>query len=265
MIWLARRLKHDFPTWERSAQTAFILALALLALAIGLGLWGPDEARLGALAGAVGLLVVLQLTVLWANRGMVTDLTQAQRLYLAEDFDAVRSLLEALRDQKKADMRALTLLGNTYRQLGRLEDSHRELYEALNKAPNHHFPMYGFGRTLLSEGNYAEAAETLRRSLELGAPTAVAVDLAEALYRAGQNAEAVEALQKVGTLALEQEPHRLLMAQYLLYRLGAGNRPANEVVSLGLPYWMAAAARFQQTQYGADLTQDIRHMHGRTE
>jgi tetratricopeptide (TPR) repeat protein len=265
MMWLARRLRQDFPTWERSTQIAFILALFLLVVAAVLVLFGPAEARLGALIGVIGLLLVMEITVLWANRGMVTPFTQARRLYLAEDFEGARAILEPLRETKKADMRALTLLGNTYRQLGRLEDSHRVLYEALDKAENHHFPLYGFGRTLLSEGNYAEAAEVLQRSLTAGAPAAVGVDLAEALYRAGREREALDALTKVDEQTLAQEAPRLLMSQYLLYRMGEGSLPDEAVLRLGISYWVATATRFAHTQYGADLTQDIRHMHGRTE
>jgi tetratricopeptide (TPR) repeat protein len=265
MIWLARRLRHDFATWERFTQIAFLLALVLLVAAIGLFLFGPSDARLGALIGAVGLLIVLQVSVLWGNRGMVTPLAQAQRLFLADDFEGARGILEPLKDAGKADLRALTLLGNTYRQLGRLEDSHRVLYEALNKAPNHHFPMYGIGRTLLLEGNYAEAAEILRRSIEAGAPVAVNVDLAEALYRAGQMEAALAALSQVDEQMLAQEPPRLLMFQYLRNRLDAGSPPHEAALRLGMPYWEALANRFEQTQYGADLKQDIRHMHGRTQ
>ena len=264
MIWLGRRLWRDFPSWERSTRITFLLALVLLALAAVVILFGPTETRLGALVGAVGLLIVLQITVLWGNRGMVTPFTQAQRRYLAEDFEGALAILEPMNETGKADVRALTLLGNTYRQLGRLDESHRVLYEALNKAPNHHFPMYGFGRTLLSGGNYAEAAEILQRSLDAGAPAAVSVDLAEALYRAGLQEKALAALNKVDEHTLAGEMPRLLMSQYLRYRLDAGDFPDKAVLRSGMPYWEATAARFEQTPYGADLTQDIRHMHGRT-
>lgn len=265
MIWLARRLRHDFPTWERSAQIAFVLALGLFVVAVLLVFFGPEEARLGALIGGIGLLITLQVTVLWANRGMVSPFTQAQRAYLDEDFEQAKLLLEQERAAGRADMRALTLLGNTYRQLGQLNESRTVLYEALDKAPNHHYPLYGIGRTLLSEGNYGEAAQALERALAAGAPAAVRVDYAEALYRANLPSEAVAQLERVEPHILEEEAFRQLMTQYLLYRLHAGTPPEADVIRLGLPYWEATATRFRQTRYGDDLAQDIQHMRGRLE
>jgi tetratricopeptide (TPR) repeat protein len=265
MIWLIRRVWRDFPSWERPAQIALLLALLLLLLALLLIFLGPEDVRLPALIGAGGLILVMQMAVLWANRGMVTPFTQAQRHYLAEDFESARDLLERLHEDGKADARALTLLGNTYRQMGQLGESHRVLYEALNKAPNHHYPLYGFGRTLLSEGNYVEAADHLTRALAAGAPAAVRVDLAEALYRAGDYEGALSALHALESASGSQEPYRQLMAQYLLYRLNAVDAVDAELIRLGLPYWQAAAERFAHSRYGTDLAQDIQNMQGRTE
>lgn len=265
MIWLIRRLRRDFPAWERPAQIALVVAIVLLALALLVIFLGPQEVRLPALIGAGGLILVMQITVLWANRGMVTPFTQAQRHYLAEDFESARILLEGLRAEGKADARALTLLGNTYRQLGQLGESHRVLYEALNKAPNHHYPLYGFGRTLLSEGNYLEAAERFSAALAADAPDSVQVDLAEAAFRAGDGDRALQALRRLDVKTLAQEPHRQLMAQYLLYRLNAVHAVDAELIRQGLPYWQATAERFAHSRYGTDLAQDIQNMQGRTE
>ncbi len=192
--------------------------------------------------------------MLWGNRGMVSAFTQAQRLYLAGDFAAARDLLESVR--AKADARVLTLLGNTYRQLGQLDESEQVLSEAVDKAPDHYFPLYGFGRTLLSEGRYTEAVVAIRRALELNAPPVVRADLGEALYRLNLPEEAVAALEAVPT----DEPHRALMVAYLLHRLGAADPPVAEVVQAGLPYWEAAAERFRHTPYGLALARDVRVM-----
>lgn len=265
MIWLIRRIRRDFMMWERPAQISLIIGLLLLVLALGAAFLGPEDIRLPALIGAGGFILITQITVLWANRGMVTPFTQAQRHYLAGEFEAARTLLEDLRTAGKADARTLTLLGNTYRQLGNLRDSRAVLYEALNKAPNHHYPMYGFGRTLLSEGNYIEAAEYFERSLAAGAPVPVRIDFAEALYRAGDRQGALAALQSDEAALRSQEPYRQLMAQYLLYRLGAVETLDPELIRLGLPYWQAAAERFAHSRYGTELTQDIQHMRERAE
>lgn len=265
MIWLIRSLRRDFVNWERPAQIAVVMAFGLLVVGLGLLFFGPEETRQGALIGVIGLLIVMQIAALWANRGMIKPFPNAQRLYLEEDFEGAKAILETIYAEGNADFRALTVLGNTYRQLGQLEDSHRLLYEALDKAPNHHFSLYGFGRTLLSEGSYAESAEVLQRALNAGAPPAIGVDLAEALYRAGQRDEALAVLRNINFDLLVEEPHRQFMAEYLLYRLNAGSPPDADLVYEELPYWEANAARFRQTQYGDDLAQDIREMRGRAE
>ncbi len=202
----------------------------------------------------VALLIILEISVLWGNRGMVSAFTRAQRLYLDGDFAAARDLLESI--HAKADARALTLLGNTYRQLGQLDQSERVLSEAVDKAPDHYFPLYGFGRTLLSEGRYAEAVVAIRGALELNAPPVVRVDLGEALYRLKMPEEALDVLATAPT----DEPHRALMVAYLLFRLGAADPPVAEVVQAGVPYWEAAAERFRHTPYGLALARDVRAM-----
>ncbi len=254
MIWLIRRLRRDSTVWDRPTRIAFWLGVVLLVVALVLLIAAPPESRLIILISFASLLIIIEISVLWGNRGMVSVFTRAQRLYLDGDFTATRDLLESAR--AKADARALTLLGNTYRQLGQLDESERVLSEAVDKAPNHYFPLYGFGRTLLSGGRYAEAAAALVRSLELDAPPVVRVDLAEAYYRLNMPEKALAALDSVPT----DEPHRALMVAYLLYRLGAADPPAAEVVQAGLPYWEAAAERFRHTPYGLALARDVRAM-----
>ncbi len=254
MIWLVARLRHDFDAWDRATRLAFVLGVALLLIAIITAIIAPAEARLPLLIGAGLLLIVLEATVLWGNRGMVSAYTRAQRLYLEGDLEGARDLLEAVRP--KANARVLTLLGNTYRQLGDLDQSEAVLSEAVDKAPKHYFSFYGFGRTLLSEGRYVEAAEMLRRALELGAPTVVQVDLAEVYYRLNQPNEALVALQNVDT----NEPPRALMISYLRYRLDQAPPPAPELVSEGVAYWQALAERFRATPYGQALLLDVREM-----
>jgi predicted Zn-dependent protease len=256
MFWLIRRLRHDFATWDRSTRLAFGINLILLIIAVVVALAAPPDARLPILAGMAALVIMLEGVVLWGNRGMVSTFTRAQRLYLQGDFDAARDLIEALRP--KADARTLALLGNIYRQVGDLHASEQVLSEAVNKAPNHYFPIYGFGRTLLAEGRYADAVTAIQRALEIGAPSVVRVDLAEAYYRLNQPRETADALRAAGTA--EGEPHRALIAAYLLYRLGEAPPPAPELVEAGLPYWQASAERFRETPYGAALALDVREL-----
>ncbi len=251
------RLLEGYRAWERPARIALLGALGLLVL-VSLALtFGPEAIRLPGVIGFAGLLIVIQLIIMWANRGMVTPYTRAQRRYLDGDLTGAAALLEPLREDKTAFARDLTLLGNTYRQLGRLDESEQVLLEALDKAPQDYFPIYGFGRTLLSEGRYAEAADAISRALTLGAPQTVRADLGEALYRSGEVQSAREALQAVQA---DGDPARVLIVSYLLHRLDAAPAPSSSVVVAGLPYWQATAARFEQTDYGKTLAEDVRWM-----
>lgn len=262
MIWLISRLRHDFQVWDRSTRLAFGLGVILLLAAVIVALAAPSEARVPVLVGAGALLLVLEMTVLWGNRTMISPFTRAQRLYLDGDFGGVIDLLEPLRAKAgaKADARMLTLLGNTYRQLGRLDESKAVLSEAVDKAPQHYFTFYGFGRTLLSEGRYAEAVTALRHALDLSAPLGVQVDLAEAYFRLDALDETAAALRAADVESHLREPYRALMASYLRYRVGAGAPPAPELIREGLPYWQAVAERFQTTPYGAALQVDVDEM-----
>ena len=195
---------------------------------------------------------------MWANRGMVTTYTQAQRLYLAEDFAGACALLESLRETGKADSQALTLLGNAYRQRAMLDDSETRLREALTLQPDFHFSLYGFGRTLLIQGRYAEAAQAIEKALVLGALPVVRLDAGEARYRLGHFEEAIRLLE--AGIAPELEAYRRLMGHYLLYRMGQVVAPDAALVAAGLPYWQAQAERYRFTAYGRDLMEDIRAM-----
>ncbi len=195
---------------------------------------------------------------MWGNRGMVTPFTKAQRHFLAGEFEAARDILESLRARGRADFEALTLLGNTYRQLGMLDRSEAILHDALQTGPEHHFPLYGFGRTLLAQGHYTEAAGYIQRAFDAGAPPVTRFDLAHALYRQGETAQALHWLEAAREVI--DAPYRLLMIDYLRYRLGAGERPSPEVIEAGLPYWRASAERFAHTPYGRALDEDVQHM-----
>ncbi len=244
--------------WDKSSQVAFALALVLLLAMIGVAAFGPIGLRQPAVIGIAGLFITAQIIIMWGNRGMVTPYTTAQRHFMAGDFEASRGILEELRATGKADANALTLLGNVYRQLGMLDQSEAVLREALDIRPKHHFPLYGFGRTLLAKADYSEAANIIRQAIEAGAPPIVQFDLGHALYRQGQEDEVRALLETVSPLA--EEPFRVLMIRYLLYRLDAGELPVVEQIEAGLPYWRASAERFRHTPYGETLAKDVDYM-----
>ncbi|MBE2268473.1 MAG: tetratricopeptide repeat protein [Anaerolinea sp.] len=258
MIWAITRIASDFKTWDRATRIAVISGFALLAALLIVAFAVPDL-RQPALLGAGGLLIVSELAVMWGNRGMIAPLTLAQRHYVAGDFDAALRVLEGMRAKGKIDMRAATLLGNTYRQLSRLAESEAILSEAIHKAPDHYFPRYGFGRTLLAKGDYAGALDSIRRAIEQGAPAVVHLDLAEVYFRLGMFAEARAELESHQS----SEPYRQLMRAYLLHTID-GNLPppSPELMESGLPYWVASAERYRETPYGVALIRDIDDMQG---
>lgn len=257
------RLFVAFRQWDKPTQLALGLALVFLAVAVAIYALDVPDMRQPAAVAMFGLVIVIQIIVMWGNRGMVTPYTQAQRLYLSGEIQQAIDLLAHIRSQDKADFRMLTLLGNAYRQVGELQLSEQVLREALELQPNHHFPQYGFGRTLLIQGYFAEAIQAFLQAREAGAPDIVLVDLGEAYYRAGDAEAARQALAQA--VEVSGEAYQSLMTTYLLYRLDAGPPPDDALLQAGLPYWKAASARFAQIPYGQLLADDIDMMRAITQ
>ena len=258
MIWAITRLRRDFKTWDRPTQIAVIIGLLLLLVLLIIALTQP-ELRQSALIGVGGLLVISEIAVLWGNRGMISVYAQAQRHYLEGEFGAAVGLLEGAREGGKIDARSLTLLGNSYRQLGRLSESEIVLSEAVDKAPDLYFPRYGFGRTLLAKGDYAGAVELIRAAVAQGAPSVVRLDLGEAYYRLGLFDEALVELDSTAP----DETYRKLMRTYLLHQIRFSFPPPSpDLIRAGLPYWIASADRFRHTPYGEALRSDIEDLQG---
>lgn len=255
---IRRHLLEQVSTWDAPTRRALAIALVLLAVMFGVYVFGGAALRVPAIVGIATLFSVAQLIVLWGNRRMVTPFTQAQRLYLNGDIESARELLAARRTAPDVDVQELTLLGNIERQLGDLPGSEAILLEALHISPQHHFPLYGLGRTQLAQGRYAVAVGTLQQALANAAPPVIHADLAEAYYRQGQRENVQAALKQLeleGDAPLQ--PYRQLMTQFIRHQLDAGDLPTAEVIAAGLPYWEATAQRFAGTPYGAAVAQDI--------
>lgn len=251
MIHIFGEFWRGLRNWERPARLALMLGLLAFFPLLWLWLEGPPQARRFGLAGLCGLGLGLQMVFLWAWRHMLSDWSQAQRLYLDGEFEAACDLLQSRRAAGRADMRSLTLLGNALRQRGLQGESEVVLREALGQRPGHAFPLTGLGRTLLAQGRYSAAVDALGEAVTAGAPAIVLLDLGEALFHAGRREEARETLQS-GMKATD-DPGRLLVGQQLLHQLGGAEAPAAQLVRAGRPWLLAQAERHAETDYGRAL------------
>jgi tetratricopeptide (TPR) repeat protein len=257
-----RNIWHIIRVWDTSVKSGLVLALVLLVGIFAVAGSAPESIRFVLLFSAALVFIVAQGIIMWGNRTMLAPYTQAQHQYLAGDFAAARDTLRAYLDEraqqgKKPDANTLTLLGNTYRQMGQLDESLQTLTLALQIAPTYHFSLYGLGRTLLTRGEYAQASQVFHQALTNYAPDVVWLDAALTHYLLDERQQAYEALalarQKQPQLA---EPHRQLMMLFLLKTL-SDEQPdvptMRDWVTTGLPFWEAEAERYTHTPYGQAL------------
>jgi tetratricopeptide (TPR) repeat protein len=243
------------------------IRLALLAGIVGWIIMGGLVIATDGLTAPVWIVFVVtswfQIGALFYRRRPTGPLADAQRLFVEGKFDEAAALLESLPDESA---QVKTLLGNTYRQLGRLKDSEVVLRKALTSPALKSgkavaFPLYGLGRTLLASGDFPGAAQTITEALESGGRKVIRADLALALYLSGDESAAVEAAKSIAGM-LQIESYRALMVNYLLHHL-AEDPQAMDVMrrsSDGLEFWKSEARRFADTDYGKRLAQEIEIM-----
>jgi len=155
---------------------------------------------------------------------------------------------------KRPPVKSLVLLGNTYRNLGKLAQSRETLEAALERSPDSPFALYGLGKTQLSQGDYPAAIQSIEEALANGAPSSVRFDLAHAHHRHGDTAQTLQTLDALPQL---DEPYRQLFATYLRQRLAGGSAPPADEIAEGLPFWEAEVERFAHTPYGQALRADV--------
>jgi tetratricopeptide (TPR) repeat protein len=238
---------------DRRVQAAFavgVVAWVLMGVAVVL----LDVSNVALLGVVLITATWIQLGLLFYRRRPETPLAQAQFAFAQGDYAAAASTLEALPEK---DVQAQTLLGNTYRQLGRLADSEAMLCAALETKPNDPFPLYGLGRTRLAAGDFDGAAQAIRGALEHGGRKAIRAELALAYALAGDQTPALQEAQRTARL-LGLESHRILMTNAIL--LTGGDSLAGEMIrrsAEGLAYWRAEAARFAGSSYETALSSKI--------
>jgi tetratricopeptide (TPR) repeat protein len=214
--------------------------------------------------GAVlGITTWLQIVVLFFPRHRQRVFAEAQQAFMAGEYEKAAAKLETLlASPDGVDMeQTQTLLGNSYRQLGRLVESEAVLWSALESYPKSAFTLYGLGRTMLAQGRFAEAAEHIRTALDQGGRKAMRTELALAYYLAGEADQAAEEAARTAR-QLGLEPYRVLMVNYILWKTREDSRAPvmMERTREGLRYWQAEADRFADTDYGKRLHLEIEAM-----
>ncbi len=212
------------------------------------------------------VMAALQMAVLLWGGPERTGLATARQHFLRGEFNSAAELLVAMLDDAETpDVRVLTLLGNTYRQLARLESSLDCLLQAVEMNPHDKMALYGLGRTCLVLGRYAEAVQNIEAALEHGARRAIVADLALALhYLEAEDRTLNAARQAMRVLRIED--YRILLVNYLVYNLvkDEQQRAAAKRIMLNnttrLAYWQAQARRYASTDYGRRLAVDVMSM-----
>lgn len=263
----SQRVKRLSWPFVLSGLLALILAILLLALI----LLGDSTVRLVAAVGLFGLLVGAQLVILFVRPADRSPLGQARQSFSAGQFEMAARQIETLLDQTrgKPDPRALILLGNSYRQLGRLADSQAQLERALQVAPRQSAALYGMGRTTLAQGNFIGAIDWFDQALAAGAPPVIGCEIGLASFLAGDRAEALPTLQKM-TRRLQIEPYRAWLVNGLLLLSVKEQSPTVALLRAnikqnadGQAYWQADAERHHATRYGERLAALLRDIDAR--
>ena len=249
---VARGLARRAPHWDSPTRFAFVMALLLLILLLGMGFAGPPPLQLPARIGAFGLLITLQLLFLWGNRRDISPYHQAQRHFIAGDYPAARALLESLPERGRESVEALTLLGNTYRHLGQFQQSQRALQSALDLKPRHARALYSLGKLRLVQGEYAAAAESLQASLDAGAPDVVRFELGQAHFLLG-DAESARAEFTFARVHLDDQPAQAALLEVYLARLASIEVTSTPLSSEHRRFWLDEARKYAESPYGAHL------------
>jgi tetratricopeptide (TPR) repeat protein len=247
-------LLGEIRNWDSASKAALAIALALFGLDVVI-LFTQPALQTAALVGGVGLLIAIQLIVLWGNRNLVTAYSQAQQAFIKGNFAAARDILKAdIESTAKPPIDSLVLLGNAYRNLGQLRESESVLRIALARKPYYHFALYGLGKIRLGMGDYAEAIQHFEKALKANAPEIIRFDKALAHYYAGDDKQT---LAELAAMPETNEAHRRAFAAYLIYELNNTPLPNTELLANGLPFWEAERDRFANTIYGQSLAEDI--------
>ena len=252
----SRDLLRRLPAWDAPVRLSFAIAVFMLLLLLLLGFGGPRDIQLPARVGAFGLLVTTQLIFLWGNRRDASPYHEAQKHFIAQDYQAARDVLEGMPQAGRASVDALVLLGNTYRNLGQFDKSRLALDRALALNPIHHLALFSAGKLRLVIGEYATAVDFIFRALEAGAPEIVKFELGQACYLLGDSGRAKQHFADARAV-LADDPAQTLLLQYYLHVMLAGEMPSNGLIRYNIEVWQQEILRYHGTPYGLHLLEVV--------
>lgn len=79
--------------WDLSARVSLVMALILLVIVGLVMVAGPEQVRIPALIGFIGLVIVTQGVMLWGNRFLFDPVQRARELHAARRNAAARDVL----------------------------------------------------------------------------------------------------------------------------------------------------------------------------
>jgi tetratricopeptide (TPR) repeat protein len=254
---------RDMQAWDRTVKIGVGMAFVLLIVLIILTLIAPQPARPAFLIGIIGVIIVAQGLILWGNRHLVTPYALAQQQFLEGDYAAARdtllaSIAETEGKGKRPSVDTLTLLGNTYRNLALLRESEDILTTALQRQPQNPFPLYGFGRTLLAAGRFADAEIHFRRAMEAGGPAGLAFDVALAQVLQNSSDVAFPTLREVAQDTTQDVTRRWMAQRLLPLEKQMPVVFSTDEATFGEVFWQKEAERFASTPYGQWIGQVLK-------
>lgn len=243
-------------------RAAFIATIVLSGLIVLVTQIVGEEDSFPIVVSLIVFMSLVQMGLLFFWNGDTTSgaLVAARRYYINGKFQEAATVLENT-DLEKADAALLSLLGNTYRQMKRLDDSEQILRTAVERFPTDKLALYGLGKTLLVRGQYPQAIRMIERALANDGRKHILVELMQAMFYAEREPQMVLHQAEAAAHVLNLEQYRTLYVHYVLYNLGHDDKDvARRVIHTnrdGLAYWQSEARRFADQDYGRRVAGDV--------
>ena len=106
------------------------------------------------------------------------------------------------------------------------------------------------------QGDYLATCEYIERAILAGAPELVRFELGQAHFLLDDHDEARRHLIEARP-ALADDKAQLLLFQYYMQALRAGDLPASEFIQENIQFWRGEALKYSETAYGVHLAEIV--------